>query len=79
MNDEVARKLEAAERLMKTVEHALTSASIGIDELTVAAAPSGDVTVFGVTTSIEAAKRAQEIVQAVPGVRRVLASIIVRR
>jgi hypothetical protein len=78
MNDGVRKSLDDAERLMKAVEHALESSNLGIDELTVAADASGNVAVFGLATSAEVVRRASEIVQAVPGVKSLGNTIIIK-
>jgi osmotically-inducible protein OsmY len=62
---------------MQAVENALAAAELPIRELTVAAGAEGVVSVFGVTESGPAKRRADEIARAVPGVVQVLNTIIV--
>jgi hypothetical protein len=73
----VLRQLAAAEGLMLAVDQALAAAGLPIGELTVAADPVGEVCVFGVTASEDAKQRAGEIARTVPGVARVLNTILV--
>jgi BON domain-containing protein len=77
LGEDVLRQLGAAERLMRAVDDALAAAGLPIRELTVAAAADGVVSLFGVTESEPARRRADEVARAVPGVARVLNTIIV--
>jgi osmotically-inducible protein OsmY len=78
MNEGTAKLLLEAERLMKAVERALKSANLDIDELTVAADPKGTVSIFGLARTVEAATRAGEIANSIPGVKRVLNTVMVK-
>ncbi|HJZ53934.1 MAG TPA: BON domain-containing protein [Gemmataceae bacterium] len=77
LTEEEIRQIEAADRFMRAVEDALKAAKLPIRELTVAAGAEGGVSIFGVTRSEQAKRRADEIARAVPGIVQVLNSIIV--
>jgi hypothetical protein len=77
LDGDVLRRLEEAGRLTQAVDGALAAARLPIRELTVAAAADGVVSLFGVTESEPAKRRADEIARAVPGVVRVPNTIIV--
>jgi osmotically-inducible protein OsmY len=66
-----------AEALMKVVRAVLDAEELAIDALTVAASPSGQVALYGLTNSAEARDRAVEIVWSVPDVTQVSCGIMV--
>jgi len=70
--------LKQAAAIMKAVESAVVNAQLDIDELTVAAAADGTITMFGLVQSEETIRRATEVAQSVPQVTRVFNSMIVR-
>ena len=78
MNEDTKKSLQEAERLMKAVENTLQSAKLGIEELTVAADAKGNVCIFGLARSTEVIRRADEIARAVPGVKLLQSTIMVK-
>jgi osmotically-inducible protein OsmY len=77
LTEEELRQVEAADRLLRAVADALKAAELPIRELTIATDADGGVSIFGVTRSEPAKRRADAIARGVPGVAQLSNTIIV--
>lgn len=77
MSPEDSQQLDDAMNLTKLVRAAIEGAGLQIDSLTVAAAPNGDVSLFGFAKSDDDPQRAIELAQSVEAVNQVASGILV--
>jgi osmotically-inducible protein OsmY len=76
MSPEQRAELDKAEAQMKAVESALLAAAVEVDDLTVAAGAAGNVAISGIARSAGAARIVTEVASSVPGVKRVINTIL---
>ena len=77
MKPELLAELAKAEQLMKAVEAQLIQAALDARELNIAAHASGEVVVSGIVRSADEKLRTTQIATAVPGVFKLINSLLV--